>query len=80
MLIDANESVNYQLFYIKDNDDVKGYLIKMTLQDDQRHEIQAFSQYVAECFDLDIFAVYNTFQEKTCSMAEQLGLLYHRPH
>lgn len=74
MLIDDQKSIDYQLFYINGKRDLRGFLLKMTLHHPERHAILLqFCQYLTESFDLDIFAVYNTFQEKTCSMAEQLG-------
>jgi len=80
-LIDDQSTIDYQLLYLNGSGpELKGQLIKMDLHHPQRHEILfAFSRHLAETYNLDILAVHNTFQEKTSTIAEQLGFMSYDP-
>jgi hypothetical protein len=80
-LIDDQNTIDYQLFYLNGSgQELKGHLIKMDLHNDYRHEILfAFSRHLAEAYTLDILAVHNTFQEKTSTIAEQIGFMSFDP-
>jgi hypothetical protein len=76
-LIDDGTTITYQLFYLNGSgNNFKGHLIKMDLHHQDRHEMLfAFSRHIADTYDSDVLIIHNTYQEKTATMAEQIGFM-----
>ncbi len=72
-LIDDTKQVNYQIYYLNGEKNLVGELLELELHDEQRHSLLlVFSKHIAQTYNLDIVHVFNTFQEYTRSMCEQL--------
>jgi hypothetical protein len=75
-LNNEGESVDYQLHYINGDNELTGNLIKLNLHSPERDSILlAFCMHISETFRLDVLETFNTYQDATRSMAEQLGYL-----
>lgn len=72
-LKEDTKQISYEIYYINGVDELVGELLKLDLHDEQRHGLLlVFSKHIAETYNLDLVPVFNTFQEHTRSMCEQL--------
>ena len=76
MLLDDSKSVNYRIFYINGLNGLDGRLIDLNIYDPERDTLLiAFSMHLADNYNLDVLEVFNTYQDASRSLFEQLGYL-----
>jgi T5orf172 domain len=76
MLIDDEQDVEYHLYYINGDNGLCGDLLKLDLRlEDRDLLLTVFSNHIADTYGLDTLEVFNTFQDMTRTMAEQIGYL-----
>jgi len=75
-LLDDSRSIEYHIYYINGDQELVGNLLKLDINDPERDALTiVFSMHLADTFNLDVLVTFNTFQDATRSMCEQLGYL-----
>ncbi len=76
MLQDDEVSLDYEVYYINGNDGLVGDLLRLNIHDPERDRLLTiFSSHIADTYKLDMLEVFNTFQDMTRTLCEQLGYL-----
>ncbi len=75
-MMDDTDSIQYRVYYINGHNELSGKLLELDINATDRDMLLlAFSMNIADTFGLDPLEAFNTFQDATRSMCEQLDYM-----